>query len=282
MSTLGDILQLLPDVGRMRLAYNPGFWVRTANTLLSMIEAEARGPELYVEAFVPFNGRQTMFQVPAGIRKLLRVRLPDENGIMDQGVARSEIPYRSRGDGMIQLLTPPEIAPTTFTASQAITSSTHVRTDLSLPVNDLVGEGWAAIITHSTSDGSVEYRRVLSHEEGSSIVALDGPTRTPIAAGDSTLLVDLFMVFEGQKRLSRFTSEESSSPLPEEWDRILEAGLRWKMEVQSDEEGASQASQQWLGQFREGIEAFAGDLAERPGDQNRTVPRGGSHWSILL
>lgn len=279
MATLGEILQLLPDVGRMRLAFNPAFWPRAANSLLSMIEAEARGPELYMEAYIPFNGRQTMFQIPSTMRKLLHVRMPDVNGILNLVTPGSEIPYRVRGEGMIQLLNPPGVTPISVSVTQAIASGTTVT--VGTAIAEAIVEGWAAIVTHTTTDDSIEYRRVLSKAEDGLSVELDGTSVKTINIGDNVRFVNQFMIFEGQRRLARFVDEDSESPLPDEWNRILEAGLRWKMEAQSDEEGASDASIQWYQQFIGALESYAGDLSERPGDQNIPIPRGGSHWGIL-
>lgn len=279
MATLDDILQLLPDVGRTRLAFNPSFWPRAANGLLSIIESEARGPDLYMEAFIPFNGRQTMFQIPAAMRKLLRVRAPDGYSMLDINDTRTELLYYPREGGFIQLAVPPGIAPVKAQVTQQYEDSLMVRPAPGSPISDPVGEGWAAIVTHAS--GAVEYRRVLSKSDDGLSVSLDGPTKAPIAAGDTSLLVDRYMIFEGQRKLTRFVDENSLSPLPDEWNRILEAGLRWKLEAQSDEDGSSEASSQWFQQFRDAMEAYAGDMAERPGDQNRVKPRAGSHWSIL-
>lgn len=287
MSTLADILELLPDVGRQRLSYNPNFWVRKANQLLGIIETEARGPDLYVEAFVPFVGRQTLYSVPKPIRKLLRVRLPDEYGIMNLGLQSTEVGFTPRGDKMIQLRSPAGIVPLTANFTQTIASSSAIRN--ADPITQPISEGWGAIITHAVS-GNIEYRRVLSFDEATNQVNLDGPTLEqiapasvdPLRAADTAVVVDAYMIFEGQRSLARFVNEDSESPLPQEWDRVLEMGLRWALEFQSDEEGASQNASDWFDQFRDALDRYAGDVAERPGDMNRVEPRGGSHWGIML
>lgn len=287
MSTLADILELLPDVGRQRLSYNPTFWVRKANQLLGIIETEARGPDLYVEAFVPFVGRQTLYAVPKPIRKLLRVRVPDEYGIMNLGLPSTEVGFTPRGDRLIQLRSPAGITPQIASFTQTVGSSSVITN--ATAITQAIDEGWGAIITH-TASGEIEYRRVLSFDADTNAVTLDGPTLSsivaadddPVVAADTAVVVDAYMIFEGQRSLTRFVSEDSPSPLPQEWDRVLEMGLRWALEFQSDEEGASQNATDWFDQFRDALDRYAGDVAERPGDMNRVEPRGGSHWGIML
>lgn len=283
MSTLADILALLPDNGVARLAYNSDFWVRKANQILGEIETRATGPDLYEESYIPIpSSRQTMFKIPSNLRVVQRVRWPNENGMRDLRLVASRIEFEIQG-GFVRLSDPSGVQSTFVDVTHVLSSSwNRLRGDVSLPLPTTVAEGWGCIVTHAAT-GRKEYRRVLSAQaESPPLVYLDGETVEIIAAGDTAQLFDVFMVLEGRRRLDRFANLESVSPLPEEWNQILSKGLRWALEVQSDEDGASEASQTFYGQFLEALESYCGDISERPGDQGTIQPQSSSVWDAFF
>lgn len=282
MATLGDILQLLPDVGRERLAYNPSYWVMQANQVLGVIETKVNGPEFYMEAYIPLASRQTLYKIPDGMRVIQRLRWPDEVGIMQIGDKSSAIPFDVMPGKFIRLRTPLDFAATVVNLTQTISSKTAIRRDPGQPITQAVVEGWGCIVTHTTTTGAVEYRRVLKLDtDNPSQVNLDGELEAFAVSGDTAKVFDLYLVIEGRKKLTRFVDDTSISPLAEEWDRIIAHGLRFILEAQSEEDGASQASQSWEARFLDALADLQGEASERPGDQGFIQPRGGAHFSIL-
>lgn len=282
MATLGDILQLLPDVGRERLAYNPAFWIMNANQVLGVIETKVQGPEFTMEAYIPMGGRQTLYKIPTGMRVVQRLRWPDSVGIVQKGNMGALIPFDVQPGGFIRLLTPPNVTATVVNLTQTISSKTGIRRDPGSPISEGVVEGWGCIVTHTSTDGLIEYRRVLEKDDTfPSQINLDGELEVITAAGDTAKAFDLYAIIEGRRKLRRFVDDTSISPLAEEWDRIIAHGLRFILEAQSEEDGASQASQSWEARFLDALGDLQGDASERPGDQGRTEPRGGLHFGIL-
>lgn len=277
MATLAEILELLPDVGRERLAYQSRYWILKANELLSMIETSVRGSVMYEEGHIVLNGRQTRYPVPPNLRKVQRVRWPDENGIRDPRTDLNGVSFEMRS-GNICLFDPPGITATMFGMSQGVDSFNFVRSSLSIPVDPSVVEGWGCTIQHGAAV-SFEYRRIIGiNADYPDQIDLDGNTADEIKQADTANFYDKYLIVEGQKKLKRFTETSSLSPLPEEWNQILVYGLRWALESQSEEDGSSQNSLMWLNRFENALQGFEGDASERPGDQGRINPRPSCFW----
>ena len=278
MATLGDILQLLPDVGRERLAYNPLFWVLKANSILDVIEVEVKGSAMKAEAFIPVSARRTRYAIPPTIRKVTRLRLCDESGLLDLARDSLSVRHSITGDGMIQLQAPIGVDAVIQSIPQRISSQTSIRGEESIPLNSAIAEGWGVIVTHMLS-GNKEYRRALGiNSVFANQVDLDGELKEFAQFGDGCSVFDKYMIVEGRRKLKRFTAADSPSPLPDEWNRVLTLGLRWALEAQSDEDGSGAAAQKWQADFEAALAEMEDDSSEIPSDEGRIEPRRSLAW----
>ena len=296
MATLEELLLNLPDVGRTRLDYfAPDFWVKRANMLLGVIERNVQGPLMYAEAFIPLQDKTTMYLIPANLRKVRRVRSPIFPGGIDTSHDLNRVGCSIVGN-FLRLDTPASVVPgRSATLNPArLSDSDHwdriwlfgTSEDSDVPIS----EGWYARLTYTTREEGVpdwpEYRRVIGLVDSDSgdasiqhYLQLDGPFvgQRP-GVTDKILVTDQFIMLEGSRHLPRFVSKDSLSPLPEEWNDILVTGLRYHLEIQSDEEGGDAAASVWYSQFMKSLEEFQGDAAERPGDMAPIAPRRSVAW----
>lgn len=278
MATLGDILQLLPDVGRERLAYNPTFWVLKANAVLDEIEVEVKGSTMKAEAFIPVSARKTRYAIPSCIRKVTRLRLCDESGLLDLARDSLSVRHSITGDGMIQLQYPIGVDATVASIAQSISSKTALRAPAGSNLTAPVSEGWGAIVRHMAT-GDIEYRRVLGiNADIWNQVDLDGDLKEFALPSDGCSVFDKYMIVEGRCKLKRFETAESLSPLPDEWNRVITLGLRWFLEAQSDEDGSGAAAQKWQSDFEEAMAEMEDDSSEIPSDEARIEPRRSLAW----
>lgn len=287
--TLAQIMQMLPDIGQQRLTmFNPDFWVRVGNQVLFEVETKVTGPEMEIEAALALIPKRTLYPIPPSIRKVTRLRFPNVDGVMDTREELTQIDFDIQDSFLI--LKDPTILPST---SDVINLTQELTSDYIVSATPLTGAdantylGRACMVYHANAGGiafspataGAEWRLCADINPTIGKLYLNGPTRRPIAVADTIVTTKQYLIVEGRKRLSRFVDMDSQSPLPDEWDHILIKGIRYYMEVQSDEEGAGSSAASWQTMYLDAMREYSGDASLRQGDVTPVMPRSGGGWS---
>lgn len=286
--TLTQIMQMLPEIGQQRLTmFNPNFWVEVGNQVISEVETKVTGPEMEIEAALALVPKRTIYPIPPSVRQVTRLRFPNVNGVLDTRDEMTKIGFDLE-DSFIQL-DDPSILPDT---TDVITLTQELASDYIVSATPLTGAdaneylGRACMVYHQNASGvsfspataGAEWRLCADMNPTIGKLYLNGPTKRPIAVSDTIVTTKQYLIVEGRKRLSRFVDMDSKSPLPDEWDHIIIKGLRYYMEVQSDEESAGLAMKNWYSLYTEAMREYSGDASMRQGDVTPVMPRSGGGW----
>lgn len=286
--TLAQIMQLLPDIGQQRLTmFNPDFWVRVGNQVLYEVETKVTGPEMEIEAALALIPKRTIYPIPPSIRKVTRLRFPNVDGVMDTREELTQIDFDIQDSFL--MLKDPTILPDT---SDVITLTQELASDYIVSATPLTGAdanvylGRACMVYHANAGGiafspanaGAEWRLCADIVPTIGKLYLNGPTKRTIAVSDTIVTTKQYLIVEGRKRLSRFVDLDSQSPLPDEWDHIIVKGLRFYMEVQSDEEGSGASAAAWQTMYIDAMREYSGDASLRQGDVTPVLPRSGGGW----
>lgn len=286
--TLAQIMQLLPDIGQQRLTmFNPDFWVRVGNQVLYEVETKVTGPEMEIEASLALIPKRTIYPIPPSIRKVTRLRFPNVDGVMDTREELTQIDFDIQDSFL--MLKDPTILPDT---TDVITLTQELASDYIVSATPLTGAdaneylGRACMVYHANAGGiafspataGAEWRLCADINPTIGKLYLNGPTRRTIAVSDTVVTTKQYLIVEGRKRLSRFVDLDSQSPLPDEWDHIIVKGIRFYMEVQSDEEGSGASAAAWQTMYIDAMREYSGDASLRQGDVTPVLPRSGGGW----
>jgi hypothetical protein len=286
--TLAQIMQMLPDIGQQRLTmFNPDFWVRVGNQVLFEVETKVTGPEMEIEAALALIPKRTLYPIPPSIRKVTRLRFPNVDGVMDTREELTQINFDIQDSFL--MLKDPTILPS---ESDVITLTQELASDYIVSATPLTGAdaneylGRACMVYHANAGGiafspataGAEWRLCADINPTIGKLYLNGPTRRSIAVADTIVTTKQYLIVEGRKRLSRFVDMDSQSPLPDEWDHIIIKGIRYYMEVQSDEEGAGASANAWQTMYLDAMREYSGDASLRQGDVTPVMPRSGGGW----
>lgn len=290
--TLAQIMQMLPDIGQQRLTmFNPDFWVVVGNRILSDVELNVIGPEMEIEAALALVPKRTIYTIPPSIRKVTGLRFPNVNGVLDINDIGTKVDFDIE-QSFIKLMDP-SILPS---ESDVITLTQELASDYIVSATPLTGAdqntylGRACMVYHANA-GGVEFSPVAAGSEWRLVADMNptigklyfnGPTERVVAVGDTVVTTKQYLIIEGRKRLSRFVNMDSKSPLPDEWNHILINGLRFYMEVQSDEEGAGASAAAWQTMFMDAMQRYSGDASVRSSDVAPSMPRQGGGWSRAI
>lgn len=286
--TLAQIMQMLPDIGQQRLTmFNPDFWVVVGNRILSDVELNVIGPEMEIEAALALVPKRTIYTIPPSIRKVTGLRFPNVNGVLDINDIGTKVDFDIE-QSFIKLMDP-TILPS---ESDVITLTQELASDYIVSATPLTGAdqneylGRACMVYHANAAG-VEFSPVAAGSEWRLVADMNptigklyfnGPTERVVAVSDTIVTTKQYLIIEGRKRLSRFVDMDSKSPLPDEWNHILINGLRFYMEVQSDEEGAGASAAAWQTMFMDAMQQYSGDASVRSSDVSPAMPRQGGGW----
>lgn len=290
--TLAQIMQMLPDIGQQRLTmFNPDFWVRVGNQVLFEVETKVTGPEMEIEAALPLIPKRTLYPIPPSIRKVTRLRFPNADGVSDTEDDLTRIKFDVQDTFL--MLKDPTILPSD---SDVITLTQELDSDYIVSATLLTGAnaddylGRACMVYHANAGGidfspvsaGAEWRLCADINPTIGKLYLNGPTRRTIAIADTIVTTKQYLIVEGRKRLSRFVDLDSQSPLPDEWDHIIVKGIRFYMELQSDEEGVGASAAAWQTMYTDAMREYSGDASLRQGDAAPSVPRQGGGWSRAI
>lgn len=287
--TLTQIMALLPDIGQQRLTmFNPNFWVEVGNQVLAEVETNVLGPEMEIEAALALVPKRTIYPIPPSIRKVTGLRLPNENGVLDLHNSMSKVDFDIE-QSFLKIMDPTLIP----SESDAITLTQELASDYVVSATPLTNAdasiyiGRACMVYHANGGGvsfspasaGSEWRLCADMNPTIGKLYLNGPTERVIAIADTIVTTKQYLIVEGRKRLSRFVDMDSKSPLPDEWDHIIVKGLRFYMEVQSDEEGAGVSAANWQAMYLKAMSEYSGDASLRTGDVTPVTPRLGGGWN---
>lgn len=290
--TLAQIMQMLPDIGQQRLTmFNPDFWVVVGNRILSDVELNVIGPEMEIEAALALVPKRTIYTIPPSIRKVTGLRFPNVNGVLDINDIGTKVDFDIE-QSFIKLMDP-TILPS---ESDVITLTQELASDYIVSATPLTGAdqneylGRACMVYHANAAGvdfspvaaGSEWRLVADMNPTIGKLYFNGPTERVVAVSDTIVTTKQYLIIEGRKRLSRFVDMDSKSPLPDEWNHILINGLRFYMEVQSDEEGAGASAAAWQTMFMDAMQRYSGDASVRSSDVSPAMPRQGGGWSRAI
>lgn len=290
--TLAQIMQMLPDIGQQRLTmFNPDFWVVVGNRILSDVELNVIGPEMEIEAALALVPKRTIYTIPPSIRKVTGLRFPNVNGVLDINDIGTKVDFDIE-QSFIKLMDP-SILPS---ESDVITLTQELASDYIVSATPLTGAdqntylGRACMVYHANAagvefspvDAGSEWRLVADMNPTIGKLYFNGPTERVVAVSDTIVTTKQYLIIEGRKRLSRFVNMDSKSPLPDEWNHILINGLRFYMEVQSDEEGAGASAAAWQTMYMDAMQRYSGDASVRSSDVSPAMPRQGGGWSRAI
>lgn len=262
-STLATILARLPLILRNRYGGNADrFWISRYNDLLTELETAQTGPQNLIMVPVPWQViSSNELILPHGVTDVTRLMLS----------TGGDVRFEPNGRGVHLLDTVP-------TASQVVSVNQILgfrnqfgrkmaKIYTTNPVTQ-VGDG---ILVHATQSGYVpgEYKPTdrpkaswiisqmapnsgeldvsLPMEEGEydwPIVTVDDSPTSP----DFYYTVRDFLIVEGHRAYHRISLVGDLTSLPPEWDSMVEAYLRFKGEVQTDQ--SSKDSQDWAAVWR--------------------------------
>ena len=290
--TLAQIMAMLPDIGQQRLTmFNPSFWVQVGNQVLSEVETNVVGPEMEIEAALALVPKRTIYPIPPSIRRVTGLRLPNTDGVLDLQNDVTKVDFDI--EQTFLKLKDPTILPDT---SDVITLTQELASDYIVSSTPLTGAdantylGRACMVYHANGGGvsfspataGTEWRLCADIIPTIGKLYLNGPTERTIAVSDTIVTTKQYLIVEGRKRLARFVDMDSLSPLPDEWNQIVIKGLRYYMEVQSDEEGAGVAAASWQAMYLNAMREYSGDASFRSGDVSPVLPRQGGGWGRAI
>jgi len=284
MRTLTDILNTIPETGWRR--FSEAFWVAKANFVLNEIETALSGPFLTQEVAVPLVGGVSMYRIPDSLRKVQRIRWPSCHGLGRYDDDPSTKPWYEIVGKNFRLRETPTFTPDppdrTVTQQYNDTDAEQQKLEyVQIFDPQLVLGGWsesqagrAVILNHG--DGTYETMRAVGtvvDSLGNTVLLMNGSFEKPAKAGQTALVTSNFILVEGFKRLAKFVSLTSESPIPDEWDRALAKGLRYYLEVQQDEGGANAGTvSEWYKLFRDDLDACQADYNNLDGDNYPLKP----------
>lgn len=287
--TLAQIMAMLPDIGVQRLTmFNPNFWVQVGNQVLAEVETNVVGPEMEIEAALALVPKRTIYPIPPSIRKVTGLRFPNADGVLDLNACLTKVDFDIE-QSFLKIMDPTVIP----SVSDVIQLTQELASDYIVSATLLTGAdantylGRACMVYHANAGGiafspasaGAEWRLCADINPTIGKLYLNGPTERPIAVSDTIVTTKQYLIVEGRKRLSRFVDMDSVSPLPDEWNHIVIKGLRYYMEVQSDEEGAGVSAANWQAMYLKAMQEYSGDAAFRSGDVTPVMPRQGGGWS---
>ena len=288
--TLSAIMDaMLPDVNRARL--QDAFWISKANFVLDEITTKLNGPLRNIEAIVPLVEGVTVYDIPSNIRKLEHLRYASTNlgmNFTDPSTGRG---FFIIGPNKLRLTEAPSLdANEDQTGTQELANN-DARNQYLVKFSSS-GLGWpedlsgrAAIITHADPAATVrtEYAIIVRREidEFNVIFRLNGNMENPIKFGDQVDITSNFIILSGNRRFPHFTTINSTSPLPDEWDRIIGKGLRFYLEMQQEEDGSGPSVAKFDEVFRRDIEEIESDYADLSGDVAQVQPRSPAMYGSL-
>lgn len=261
-STLASILERLPLLLRNRYTGSADrFWVNHYNNLMGELERTGCGPHNTVMVPVPWQTIQSGEVVkPALLSDIVNVF----------SSISGPIAWESDGDGAHLLWTPPAASQIVDGVSGFNRKSPYIGRDfLTLGGDGLAGVAVGdAIVVHTEPDSFIadpgSYNPttypiaswVISHlltvnPFGDSGVAVAIPMQSgeydvPIATStDYYWVLRDFLIVEGHRAYHRISTTADLTSLSPEWDDLVEAYLRFRGEVQTDQ--SSKDSADWGG-----------------------------------
>lgn len=289
-STLAQILERLPLLLRNRYGGNADrFWVNKYNDLLGELERSKTGPKNVMMVPVPWqtiSSKEVL--LPHGLSEITRaykstggeVRFdPNTNGmrLLDSIPSASQIitiaqlnGRRSRfGRDILQMsATPPqpEIGDAIVIHPSLGSSQANEYNPPSLPAASWVISQMPAPEVMGFEGTSV------------SIPMEDGEYDWPInAATDFYWIFRDFLIVEGYRAYHRIAASAERTSLPPEWDSMVEAYLRFKGEVQTDQ--SSKDSQDWAALWVTEQRKWLGHQSHRPASAATKTKRPGLSFS---
>lgn len=258
MGSLADIRSMLPQV--MVSRYQPAWWVAAANDVLGEIETRVDSPEFYVEVALALRTHATGYRLPPQIRKpcLLHALEP---GAFQVDRAAPGIPFRVVGD-LLRLE-----APYSHDGAMNLVGNVTALSETSIEMTATQGSdhrfaGWLLELPTA-------HRVVVDNLGG--VLALNDPVALPLPPAATGRLIKNFLILTGLKKLKRFTALADPSPLEAPWDAVLARGLRYLLEIATDE--TSQQAPYWRAEFLDALERFSVDSSKHRGALYTARPR---------
>jgi hypothetical protein len=273
----------MPDSGWMR--FSAAFWIAKANFVLNEIETALSGPALNTEVAVPLIVGVTMYPIPSVIRKVQRIRFPSGSylGRVDEDPA-TKTRYQILGT-QFRL----RDVPTLSADADLPVNQTYLDTASALQYDRILSEGWTGNMSHvgravicyhgtpyldATDHETLIASGLVDADGGSQYLQLNGRLRNRLKYGETAVITSNFVMLEGARRLTPFVLLSDPSPVPQEWDRVLAKGLRFYLEVQQDEGGASAGTAaEWYSLFKDDLDAIQADYNNLDGDSYPIQPR---------
>ena len=205
-----------------------------------------------------------IFEVPVG------TVVPDRNHPirfkeMGPQLVRLDYPYILTGNEDIT-------GTATGGSTTTLVDSTADKLDDEINDNDLVGR--MAIITH-IADSSVEYVLIFTNDTATTTATLSKPLLSAVAAGDTYVITSDFLLLEYEKYLTRVTGLSSVLDIPQGFEDIFEAGLKFKYYAQIEPHGRE--AKTWYDIYTIRLRELKIDLSQKTGAHPkmhaRPIPR---------
>lgn len=281
MTKLSNILNdRLPAVVRTRYAGNSSkFWVNAANDALGELERIGVGPMMWGYDNLPVAADTSLYAIPNSLSSITTVE--DSSG--------NKLEWFPAGDGMIEVATGSLSAGTVrfatyedFISGYTDTNGSVIRITYDGSINELIGKGFTVVDSDQTrilsgvilglhsqytdGDGIVHY--LVRTTSGKEPITTYREERSPNLSME---VYDSYITMRGIKKLHRFNTLNSPSPLGAEWDRLIAGGMRFYAEIQTDESTNNAAA--WKTMWEEDKRRFASFGSKMLGDYNGVYPR---------
>lgn len=289
--TLSEIIDAcLPEIPVRR--YSDEYWIKKANFVLDELSTKLTGSYRETEVIVPLVEGVTKYRIPSQLRRPERIRYPAGNRGVTIGDPRTKVDFVIVGDSFRILEMPVMNSDVDLTATQTLPDGNPLQYSV---VEDLMGmlewpddiEDRGAIITHYSAPGIVSGQEstfvVRKYTEPFVVRAiLNGSLEEPAKLGDTIFVTSNFVIVSGPRSLRHFTTMDSLSPLPTEFDRVLGKGLLLYLRMAMDDDNTGPSISAADEFYRRDVEELIGDHEVFGSDKNPVQPVSQHMFSGLM
>lgn len=275
--TINTLLQLLPREVYHRYDIS-SFPLLLIGQILSDIEKKSNGDYFIDElALLVGTGQidyalsdavrhvRGIYKVPAGTIVPDRFH-PIEFKQIGSSVVRLNSTYTLSGDDEILGTA------TSGTLTTMVDTTAGVLDDVDLSDNDLTGR--ILILTH-IADSSIEYRLIYTNDVAAKSVTISKPFASAAVVGDTFKITSDYLLLEFERYLTRPTATTQVIDVPQGFEDVVEAGLKYKYYMQIEPQ--SQEGARWQQEYESRLSKMRNDLSLKTGDyprlRARSVPK---------
>ena len=250
MTTLNDIINRLPRVLGRR--YAEPFWVNAANKVLMDIEQKMELPRIKEEFGLILKERVTNYKIPSYVKKILgvyRVGNPNTNYKLD------EVGFTIRGQ-MIEIPSGFNVLDESLVDNAVIKAGSDQLTILSDDFIDGI-EHRLLYYKDGENAGFTSMIQRYDHQVGvtpENIAYLKRPLPFDVLAAENVSIHSNFLIVEYVTGFGKIADLVCDIVPDEDVQRVLEEGLRYYGETQTDEE--SEFAMRWERQYDKAMRQY--------------------------